>query len=190
MRDDGVREALLEHIALAERVCEELADGIAEYAGLVLETLKGGGKLLLCGNGGSAADAQHIAAEFVVRIAAEREALPAVALSANPSVLTAGGNDLGFDAVFARQVYALGRPGDLLVLHSTSGQSRNLLKAAAAAREKGMRSAALLARDGGELRGRVDLALVVPTESTARAQEMHLTIAHIVCEHVDRAYAR
>ena len=190
MSENAVREALSEHVSVAERVSEELAEGIAQYAELVLTTLRGGGKLLFCGNGGSAADAQHVAAEFVVRFGTDRPALPALALTTDSSILTALGNGPGFHALFERQVEALGATGDLLVLHSTSGESENLLRAAAAARAHGLASVALLAKGGGRLREQVDLALVVPTSSTARAQEMHLTIEHVVCEIVDRAYAR
>jgi D-sedoheptulose 7-phosphate isomerase len=182
-----VRDELAEHTAVANRMAEELASRIDELAGLVTETLRGGGKLLFCGNGGSAADAQHLAAEYVVRFSRERTPLPALALTADGSVLTAGANDLGFERVFERQVRALARRGDLLILHSTSGASSNLLTAADAARELGVKTAALVAQDGGPLARRVDLALVVPTSSPARAQEMHITIGHVVCELVDRA---
>ena len=153
----------------------------AEYAAQATGVLRAGGKLLFCGNGGSAADAQHLAAEYVVRFAGGRRALPALALTADTSVLTACANDLGYARVFARQVEALGRRGDLLVLHSTSGESDNLLHAAEAARKAGIRTLALLARGGGRLRERVDTALVVPTDSVARAQEIHLALGHIVC---------
>lgn len=189
MRDDTVRAALTEHVDLAERVAAEMSAPIRRYAEWVLETLRAGGKVLFCGNGGSAADAQHLAAEFVVRFGSDRQALAALALTTDASVLTAGGNDLGFDRVFERQVRALGRPGDLLVVHSTSGESENLVRAVEAAGAGGLRSVALLAKGGGRLRDRVDLALVVPTRSTARAQEMQITIGHIVCELVDAAYA-
>ena len=187
MSTEAVRAELAEHAAVVGRVSEEMAGGIDELVRLVLDTLRGGGKLLFCGNGGSAADAQHLAAEYVVRFSRDRAPLAALALTTDSSVLTAGANDLGFELVFERQVRALGRPGDLLILHSTSGASENLLRAAAAARELGVRTAALLANGGGPLRERVDLALVVPTASPARAQEMHITIGHIVCELVDRA---
>lgn len=184
-----VQRQLDELGALVSATGRELADGTAALADLVLSTFATGGKLLLCGNGGSAADAQHLAAEYVVRFARERRPLPALALSTDTSVLTAGGNDYGFESVFARQVRALGRPGDLLILHSTSGESENLLRAADEARGLGMRTVALLARGGGRLRDRVDLALVVPTAVTARAQEMHLALQHIVCDLVDRSIA-
>ncbi|MGE0159377.1 MAG: SIS domain-containing protein [Gemmatimonadales bacterium] len=187
MSTADVRAELAEHAAVTARVSEEMSDGIAELARLVAGTLRDGGKLMFCGNGGSAADSQHLAAEYVVRFARDRAPLPALALTTDGSSLTAAGNDLGFETVFERQVRALGRTGDLLVLHSTTGASPNLLRAADAAREVGVKTAALLARDGGALRDRVDLALVVPTSSTARAQEMHITIGHVVRELVDRS---
>jgi D-sedoheptulose 7-phosphate isomerase len=187
MSAEAVRAELAEHAAVVRRVSDEMAAGVDELVGLVLETLRGGGKLLFCGNGGSAADAQHLAAEYVVRFSRDRAPLPALALTTDSSVLTAGANDLGFEFVFERQVRALARPGDLLIIHSTSGESENLLRAATAAREVGARTAALIAASGGPLRERVDLALIVPTTSPARAQEMHITIGHIVCELVDRA---
>jgi D-sedoheptulose 7-phosphate isomerase len=182
-----VRAQLAEHVVIAGRVAEEMADQIDELARLVTATLRRGGKLLLCGNGGSAADSQHLAAEYVVRFGRNRAPLPALALTTDGSLLTAASNDLGFERVFERQVRALGRDGDLLILHSTSGVSANLLSAADAARQVGVGTAALLAHGGGPLRERVDLALTVPTSSVARAQEMHIMIGHVVCELVDRA---
>ena len=183
----SIREALDAHVEVARRVSVDMLGEIRALVDVSLETLRGGGKLLFCGNGGSAADAQHLAAEYVVRFAREREPLAAIALTTDTSILTAGGNDYGFDAVFERQLRALARAGDLVVLHSTSGESENLIRAARAARELGVRSCALLAKGGGRLRSEVDLALVVPTDSTARAQELHLTIGHIVCDLVEAA---
>lgn len=187
--DDRVEKHLRELSALTDRVREEMGDEIRAVAHRVLEVLRDGGRLLFCGNGGSAADAQHLAAEYVVRFRRDRRPLPALALTTDTSILTAGGNDFGFATVFRRQVEALGREGDLLFLHSTSGESENLLEAADAAREVGVETVALLARDGGRLRGRVDRALVIPTDSTALAQSLHLAIGHIVCDHVDAAFA-
>lgn len=184
-----VEEHLRELSSLADRVRVEMGDEIRSLADRVVEVLRGGGRLLFCGNGGSAADAQHLAAEYVVRFRRDRRPLPALALTTDTSILTAGGNDFGFDTVFRRQVEALGRPGDLLFLHSTSGESENLLEAADAAREAGVETVALLARDGGRLKGRVDRALVIPTESTALAQSLHLAVGHIVCDRVDAAFA-
>ncbi len=172
---------------LATRTADRLAPAIGEAATLVRQTLAGGGKLLFCGNGGSAADAQHIATEYVVRYMRNRRALPAIALTTDTSLLTAAGNDFGFDEIFARQVEALASPGDLLVIHSTSGNSPNVLRAADAARAKGVKVLSLSARDGGALRARSDLALVIPTERTDRAQEIHLCVQHLICEVVENA---
>jgi D-sedoheptulose 7-phosphate isomerase len=187
-QSDVVREHLSALSELVGVVTEEMSTEIEEVARETLDVLRGGGKILFCGNGGSAADAQHLAAEYLVRFRRERPSLPALALTTDTSVLTAGGNDYGFDSVFERQVEALARPGDLLFLHSTSGESENLLRAAAAARKLGVRTVAMLAKGGGRLKDVVDRALVLPTDSTARAQELHLTIGHIVCELTDRAF--
>jgi len=170
-------------------VCaRDLGDPIAQAESMVLETLEGGSSLLFCGNGGSAADAQHLAVEYVIRFKRTRGPLRVLALTTDTSVLTDGATDFSFADVFARQIEALGREGDLLFLHSTSGDSENLLRAAAA-REAHMPTVALLARGGGRLRQEVDLAIVVPTETVARAQELHLAIGHTICERVDRHFA-
>jgi len=173
--------------ALATEVAGALAPQVADLATRVEATLRSGGKILFCGNGGSAADAQHLAADYVVRFARQRAPMAALALTTDTSVLTAEANGHGFEAVFERQVRALARRGDLLVLHSTSGESENLLRAAAAARDLGVATAALLAKGGGRLKERVDLALVVPTSVTARAQELQLALGHVVCDLVERA---
>jgi D-sedoheptulose 7-phosphate isomerase len=184
-----VRDHLSELATLSTRVSDELGSDIAALAEHILDTIHGGGKVMFCGNGGSAADAQHLATEYVVRFARKRRALPALALTTDTSLLTAAANDYGFETIFSRQVEALGRAGDFLILHSTSGESENLIAAARAARVADIRTGALLAKGGGRLAGEVDLALIVPTDSTARAQELHLAIGHVVCEIVDRAMA-
>lgn len=176
---------LRELAQLAEASAAALSEQIAEAAALVRDVLAHGGTLFFCGNGGSAADAQHLATEYVVRYMKTRRALPAIALTTDTSLLTAAGNDLGFDQIFARQVEALVRAGDLLVVHSTSGTSPNVLRAAEAARAKGAKVLALTARDGGALRGLADLTIVVPTDRTDRAQELHLAIQHVICELVE-----
>ncbi len=189
MNEMEIRTSFGELRDLADRCERDLSVQVAALADLALSTLNKGGKLLFCGNGGSAADAQHLAAEYVVRFQRERAALPAIALTVDTSILTAAANDFGFDEVFARQVAALGAPGDLLFLHSTSGNSTNLLRAAQAAREAGVVTVAMLARDGGALTAEVDHALIVPTSVTARAQEIHLAIGHMICDAVDEAFA-
>ena len=181
------RTQLLALAELATRSAEQLSADVARIAELTRATLEHGGRLFFCGNGGSAADAQHLACEYVVRFRRERRALPALALTTDTSILTAGANDYGFEDVFARQVLAHGRPGDLLFLHSTSGESENLISAARAAREIGVVTVALLAKGGGRLRTRVDHALVIPTSETARAQEIQLAIGHTICDMVESA---
>ena len=173
---------LRELASLATTVADSLGAEIARAALLVRDTLRGGGTLFFCGNGGSAADAQHLATEYVVRYMKNRRAMAAIALTTDTSLLTAAGNDLGFDHVFSRQVEALVRSNDLLVIHSTSGNSPNVIRAAEAARKKGAKVLALTARDGGALRPLADVAIVVPTERTDRAQELHLHIQHTICE--------
>ena len=186
----GVSAQLRELADLAAVVAESpLCDEVEAVAEVVVAALTKGHSLFFCGNGGSAADAQHLAAEYVVRFRRERRALAALALTTDSSVLTAGGNDYGFATVFARQVEALGREGDVLFLHSTSGESENLLLAVDAARARGLRTVALLAKGGGRLAERVERALVVPTEVTSRAQEVQLAMGHVICELVDRALA-
>ena len=171
---------------LADAVADQMGPALEQALALVRETVNGGGTLFFCGNGGSAADAQHIATEYVVRYMRDRRAYPAVALTTDTSLLTAAANDFGFEAVFARQVEALAHAGDLLVIHSTSGNSRNVLAAAKAARAKGVRVLAFSARDGGELRSLADHSVIIPTPRTDRAQELHLCIEHLICELVER----
>ena len=178
---EQARAALAGLGALASRMADRHAGDIARLAGLYGDTLRGGGTLWFAGNGGSAADAQHVAAEYVIRYGEHRRALPAVALTTDTSLLTACGNDLGFETIFARQVEALVRPGDLLVLHSTSGESANVARAAQAARAKGARVVALLGKGGGALRRLVDDSLVIPSDETSHIQELHLAIEHVIC---------
>jgi D-sedoheptulose 7-phosphate isomerase len=170
---------------VAQRSARELSDTIGEVAELVVRALESGHKLMFCGNGGSAADAQHLATEYIVRFRRNRRALAAIALTTDTSLLTAAANDLGFTEVFARQVEALGRDGDVLFLHTTSGESQNLLEAATRARAQGVITVALLARGGGPLRALVDHAIVVPTDNGAHAQELHLALGHAICDLVE-----
>jgi len=179
---EALARSVLDSVALSERV--------AAAAGRYAETLRAGGTIFFCGNGGSAADAQHIATEYVVRYSASRRPLAALALTTDSSVLTAAANDLGFERVFARQVEALCRPGDLLVLHSTSGESPNLLAAAHAARNRSVRTVAFLGRGGGALMGHVDEAIVVPSDDTGRIQVIHLALEHLIVELVEEELAR
>jgi D-sedoheptulose 7-phosphate isomerase len=167
---------------LAQRTAQEQAEAITAIADRYEAALRGGGTLFFAGNGGSAADAQHIATEYVVRYQSQRPALRAVALTTDTSLLTACANDMGFDEVFARQIEALARPGDLVVLHSTSGESPNVVRAAQAAKARGVGVIAFLGKTGGALKDLADLALVIPSEDTARIQELHLAIEHVICE--------
>lgn len=188
MKSHAVDQAAAQLTALADlarRVAGDMAGDVADLVSVAATAMEEGGKLMFCGNGGSAADAQHLATEYVVRFQDDRRPLPALALTTDTSLLTAAANDYGFEQVFARQVRALGTAGDVLFLHSTSGRSPNLLRAAEAAREKGVVTVALLARGGGELAAAVDHALVLPTESGARAQEVQLAIGHIICQLVE-----
>jgi len=176
----------LERLAALAEACKALAPQIQRVAGRYADVLRAGGTLFFCGNGGSAADAQHMATEYVVRYTRNRAAYPAIALTTDTSLLTAAGNDFGFESVFARQVEALGAPDDLLIIHSTSGESPNVLRAAEAARTKGVRVLAFSARDGGRLRALADHSVVIPTQRTDRAQELHLCIEHLICDLVER----
>ena len=182
---ERIRAALTALSALAERVAAELSGAVADLAARYEGVLRAGGTLFFAGNGGSAADAQHVAAEYVVRYQTTRPGLAAIALTTDTSVLTACANDLGFDEVFARQVEALARPGDLLVLHSTSGESPNVIRAAQAARARGIPVVAFLGKSGGELKALADVAFVVPADETARIQELHLAVEHIICDIVE-----
>jgi D-sedoheptulose 7-phosphate isomerase len=167
----------------------ELAAPLTEAADACAESLAAGGKLLVCGNGGSAADASHLATEFVVRFVKDRAAYPAICLSNDAGVLTAAGNDYGFDEVFARQVAAFGREGDVLICLTTSGASRNILRALEEAKTRGVTSIALLGRDGGATRGVADIELLVSGDSTARIQEAHMLLLHVLCEAVEARLA-
>ena len=180
-----LRERLADLAAVATRTAQALPPTVARAAALVRSTVRNGGTLYFCGNGGSAADAQHVATEYVVRYLRDRRPMRAVALTTDTSLLTAAANDLGFEEVFARQVEALARPGDLLIIHSTSGNSPNVLRAAAAARAAGAGVVAFTARDGGRLSALADVSIVVPTERTDRAQELHLCLEHVICEAVE-----
>lgn len=181
-----VTEAFAASIDLKRLTLETQAPVIVAIAELIVATFQRGGKVLLCGNGGSAADAQHIAAEFVSRFRRERRGLPAIALTTDTSILTAIGNDYGFERVFARQVEALGQPGDTVIGISTSGASPNIIAAMRAAREGGMATVGLTGAAGGSLVHHVDVCLRVPSHNTARIQEVHITVAHAICEIVER----
>ena len=170
-------EALKANLSLIEQVTQEFK-----------KTLKAGGKILFFGNGGSAADSQHIAAEFIGRFKKERKSLAAIALTTDTSILTALGNDYGFDIVFARQIEGLGQKGDIAFGISTSGNSKNVIEGIRQAKKMGLKTVTLTGRDGGALAKLSDYSLIVPSEITARIQESHLCIAHTICELVDDDY--
>ena len=167
-----------------EQTCKE---DILKAANILSEVYRNGSKLLLCGNGGSAADCQHIATELMIRLShnIQRPALPAIALTTDTSNLTAGGNDIGFENVFARNVEGLGNKGDALIAISTSGNSDNVIKAVEMAHTKGMKVIGLLGSEGGKLKPIVDLPIVIPSSNVQRIQEGHITVAHIICELVE-----
>jgi len=179
------------HLKRSAEVKEQIAlicvESIQFCIDEIVHTFKNNGKLLICGNGGSAADAQHIAAEFVVRLShhIQRPGLPAIALTTDTSLLTAAGNDLGFDQIFARQVEAIGREGDLLLGISTSGNSQNIISAMETSRKLGLRNIGLLGGNGGSIQNLCDVSIIIPSSNTQHIQEGHITVAHIICELVE-----
>ena len=187
MDSDWVNRGLSSASDTMAEAARHCAADIEAAASLVVECLEGGGKLLLCGNGGSAADAQHIAAEMSVKLKQVRAPMAAVALTTNSSLLTAQANDLGFDTVFSRQVASLGRKGDVLVAISTSGNSPNILEAVEAARENGIRVIGLAGCGGGRLAPLCDTVVVVPSDEVPRIQEVHIAVGHLICEYAEAA---
>lgn len=186
---DALRRSLEEHLEAVKSLIESKLPDIEQTGLLILGTLQAGKKILICGNGGSAADAQHIAAELVGRYEAHRRAFPAIALTTDTSALTAISNDYGYEGVFARQVEALATAGDLLIAISTSGKSPNVLKAVDQARKSGCKTIALSGCEGDPLASACDLAVVVPSNRTSRVQEAHITIGHLWCEMIDEKYS-
>ena len=189
MDEAGIRAIAADSVALKTRFFAENARRLLEVGAVLAASLRNGGKVLSFGNGGSAADAQHLAAELVGRYLRNREAWPALALNTDPSILTAVGNDLGFEAVFARQVEAHGRRGDVAVAISTSGRSPNVLAALRTARERGLVTVGLTGRGGGAVAGLVDHLLDVPHAHTPRIQEVHAMVVHVLCEIVEDTLA-
>lgn len=184
--DKIIKQRFFDHLEVANAVMNsEILAQIERIAVEVKKALRQGNKVMFCGNGGSAADSQHLAAEFVGRFQKERKGLPALALTVDTSILTAVGNDYGYDKVFVRQVEALARPGDVLVGISTSGNSGNVVAAVELAKELGVYCVGMTAAGGGKLKALCDECIAVPAQVTARAQEMHILIGHILCELVD-----
>jgi len=178
---DEISSQLEESARLKMDLPRETLETVKDVAQKIIDCLKGGGKVLLCGNGGSAADAQHIATELVSKFLEERDALAAISLTTNTSSLTAIANDYSFDNVFERQVKALGRQGDILIGISTSGNSPNVIKALEAAKEKGMTTVGFAGGPGSKIGDVVDITINVPSNSTPRIQEVHITLGHIIC---------
>ena len=186
-KEKFITESLKESSETKLKIEQECKEDILKAANILSEVYRNGSKLLLCGNGGSAADCQHIATELMIRLNhhIQRPALPAIALTTDTSNLTAGGNDIGFENVFARNVEGLGNKGDALIAISTSGNSGNVIKAVEMAQKKGMKVIGLLGGDGGKLKSIVDLPVVIPSSNVQRIQEGHITVAHIICELVE-----
>lgn len=181
-----IKKQIRESIGTKERLIESSLADIAKAAQKIIDAFKEGHKLLLCGNGGSAADAQHIAAEFIGKFLKERSPLPAIALTTDTSILTSISNDYDNRWVFSKQIQALGDKGDVLIAISTSGNSANILEAVKAAAQKGIFTIGLTGRDGGSLKGVADLAVTVPSSQTPRIQEAHILIGHILCDMAEK----
>jgi D-sedoheptulose 7-phosphate isomerase len=183
-----IKDELAASAATKQKIVEHCTDTIARAVDVILRALNARKKILLCGNGGSAADAQHLATELVIRMNPniKRPAIPAIALTTDSSMLTAGANDIGYDNVFARSVEGLGTEGDILLAISTSGRSESVNRAVQMAKQKGMMTIGLLGKDGGTTKDLVDVAIIVPSHDTQRIQEGHITIGHILCGLVER----
>lgn len=188
MNENFIKESFEESSKVKLDMIENCTEDIISSVDIISEAILKGKKLLLCGNGGSAADCQHIATEFMIRLShdLERPAIAAIALTTDSSNLTAGGNDIGYENVFARNVEGLGQEGDVLIGISTSGNSENVIKAFEMAKSKKIKTVALLGGTGGKIKGTIDQSIVVPSINTQRIQEGHITIAHIICEMVER----
>jgi D-sedoheptulose 7-phosphate isomerase len=187
---EEIRRQLAESARVKQSFSEELVERIAQFAEKSATTLRVGGKIVFFGNGGSASDALHLSAELVVKLCTERRSLPSIALTANPSVLTAAGNDYGFERIFSRQIESLVAPQDILVALSTSGTSANIVRGVDAGRTRGAFLVAFTGETGGALAGKVDLLLNVPSRDPQRIQEAHITIGHIACTLIEQAAIR
>lgn len=188
-KEQFIHNSLKESADVKLLIEKECSANIIDTVDILVTAFKKGNKLLLCGNGGSAADSQHIAAEFMIRLShdLQRPAIPAIALTTDTSNLTAGGNDIGFKNIFARNVEGLGNKGDVLLAISTSGNSENILLAIEKAKSKGMKVIGFLGGSGGKCKDIVDIPIIIPSSNTQRIQEGHITVAHIICELVERS---
>ena len=181
-RQKFIQDQLTESAETKKKMIESCSGDILKAADAILRAYSGKKKVLLCGNGGSAADSQHIATELVIRMSVpNRPALPAIALTTDTSMITAGGNDIGFENIFARQVEAHAQPGDVLIAISTSGKSENINRAVREAKSRGLSVLGFLGKDGGTCKALVDIPIVIPSNDTQRIQEGHITVAHILC---------
>lgn len=183
--EERIKKILKETVSVQQEMIDGNLDSIVQSVKCISKALKDGRKLLIFGNGGSAADSQHIAAEFIGRFQKERKALPVIALTTDSSILTSLSNDYGFDIVFARQIEGLGREGDIALGLSTSGNSKNVIEAVRKAKSIGMKTISLSGNGGGELAALTDISIVVPSSITARVQEAHICVAHCICELVE-----
>ena len=185
-----IKKRIQESIDVKKKVIETQADTIARMVEEITSSFKQNGKVIFFGNGGSAADSQHVAAEFIGRFERERKSLPAIALTTDTSILTALGNDYGFESVFSRQLEGIGKKGDVAVAISTSGNSPNVLEGVRQAKKMGIKTLAFTGRDGGKLAKAGDVSLIVPSDNTARIQEAHICIFHIICELVENNFSK
>ena len=189
MLKQTIKDEFSSHLKTITKVIETMEDSLVKASLLAVETLKNGNKILLCGHGGSAADAQHIAAELTGRYKRERRGLPGIALTTDTSALTAIGNDYGYDRVFDRQVEALANKGDLIIGISTSGNSQNVINALKKAKELDCKTLGFSGRDGGNMNNICDINLIVPSNDTPRIQEIHILIGHIICQIIDNEFS-
>ena len=185
--NEKIKQAIKDSIQTQEAIIANCLDDIKAIIDLCIKTLKNDGKIIFCGNGGSAADSQHLAAEFVVRFKKNRKSFPALALTVDTSILTAIGNDYGYDKVFSRQLESMANKNDVLFAISTSGNAKNVREAIKTAKEKGIKTVAFTGQKGKDFASQCDLSFIAPSEITARIQETHITVGHIICELVEDA---
>lgn len=183
-----IKNHLLESLNVKNRIIEDnkLIEQIVEASDLIINSIKKGGKVIWCGNGGSAADSQHLSTELLGRLNFNRNPISSIALTTDTSFLTAWSNDIGFESIFSRQIEGLGHLGDVLIGISTSGNSGNILKAIKSAKEKNIKTIAFLGKNGGEIKNHADISIVVPSENTQHIQESHITIGHIICDIIEQ----
>ncbi|MCM8799557.1 MAG: D-sedoheptulose 7-phosphate isomerase [Candidatus Omnitrophica bacterium] len=185
---DKIKKILLESIQVKEKLIQNYTEKILEITEAIIDSLKKGGKVILFGNGGSAADSQHIAAELIGRFKKDRQALPAIALTTDTSILTSLANDYGYETIFEKQIEGLAKKEDIVIAISTSGKAKNVIRAIDKAKKMGIKTISFTGKGGGELTKITDISLVVPSNSTARIQEAHITVGHIICEIIEDTF--